>query len=578
MALLAITVARKVIIVGDDEQVSPLAIGQKQDYVDHLIKEHLDGIPTAVLYDGLMSVYDLAKKSFAGVICLLEHFRCVPSIIQYSNHLSYGGDIKPLREENSSPLKPGVVPFRVEGQRNDTVDINKTEAMTTASLVVAAIEHTEYRKQTFGVISLLGSDQAFEIEQILRRHIPPDEYQRRRIICGNSAQFQGDERDVMFLSMVWSSEKNTPLRFLGDKKFRQRFNVAASRACNQMWLVYSLDPSIHLQPNDLRRTLIEHALDPHAKTRDIETLSARTQSPFEREVLGFLVRAGYRVHPQWPVGAYRIDLVVEGGRRRVAIECDGDRFHPAEKLSEDMARQAILERLGWTFIRIRGSSFFRDRVRTMDSVIQKLEQLGIALSDGTQLTAQDENSLVQSITRRAAEIRADWNKIDNSVRTESDEPKQDTNDAGRSQNDQIEPTSAPSASTQGNPLIQTALFAADEGAAPDKRELTVSKQQDDSVVEKADISAMIIAPTISTPGERLIAALDAVVFPAMAGVTPTSTRLRRINSWRDGLGLCLGTPEELYHALATCDSFIWRDKGKVLAAIRKWITENPDGL
>jgi superfamily I DNA and/or RNA helicase len=55
---------------------------------------------------------------------------------------------------------------------------------------------------SFGVISLLGQEQAFVIEQYLRRRLPMDVFARHRLLCGNSAQFQGDERDVIFLSMV----------------------------------------------------------------------------------------------------------------------------------------------------------------------------------------------------------------------------------------------------------------------------------------------------------------------------------------------------------------------------------------
>ena len=409
MALLALALAKKVVIVGDDEQVSPLAVGQKQDPVDHLIQVHLQGIPNAVLYDGRMSIYDLAKQSFSGLISLLEHFRCVPDIIQFSNHLCYRGDIRPLREQSDSPLRPHVVPFRVEGC--ETKYVNREEALAIASLIAAALERDEYRNMTFGVISLLSGDreenQAFEIERLLLKYVAPDEYQRRRIICGNSAQFQGDERDVMFLSMVWSP-KDSPLRFLDDKKFRQRFNVAASRARNQMWLVYSLDPSTNLKQGDLRRRLIEHALDPCAVTRELERSLARTQSPFERLVLGHLVRAGYRASPQWPVGSYRIDFVVGGGGKRLALECDGDRYHPLEKLPEDMARQGILERLGWRFIRIRGTSFFRDREKTMRDVFKKLEEAGIPPESVQVPGVSDEDSLVSAIRRRASELRAAW--------------------------------------------------------------------------------------------------------------------------------------------------------------------------
>jgi very-short-patch-repair endonuclease len=109
----------------------------------------------------------------------------------------------------------------------------------------------------------------------------------------------------------------------------------------------------------LCRRLIEHALDPSALMTELNNAEAYAESEFKKQVMQRLVAAGYRVVTQWRVGAYRIDLVVEGGGKRLAVECDGDRWHPIEKIPEDMERQAILERLGWKFVRLRGSEFFR---------------------------------------------------------------------------------------------------------------------------------------------------------------------------------------------------------------------------
>jgi very-short-patch-repair endonuclease len=103
----------------------------------------------------------------------------------------------------------------------------------------------------------------------------------------------------------------------------------------------------------------------------------KTESPFEKEVLKRLTAAGFKVRTQWEVGYYRIDMVVEGGGKRLAVECDGDRYHPIEKLADDMERQSVLERLGWQFARIRGSAFFRDPDLAMKSVLERLEEIGI---------------------------------------------------------------------------------------------------------------------------------------------------------------------------------------------------------
>jgi len=399
--------ARRVVVVGDHEQVSPSAVGQDVAVVQQLIDEHLEDIPNSVLYDGQISVYDLARQSFGGAICLTEHFRCVPDIIEFSNHLSYGGKIRPLRDPSKATLKPHVIAHRVENGKAAN-DINKAEALAIASLIRASIEQPEYRNKSFGVVSLVGDDQALEIERLLLHHLPPAEYEARRVLCGNAAQFQGDERDVMFLSVVAGSDKNQ-LRLRSEAMFKQRFNVAASRARDQMWVVHSLDPA-DLKPKDLRRRLIQHAEDPEAVRLLAKQSESWSETPLEHEVHDRLFEAGYRVLPHWRVGYYTIDLVVEAGGRRLAIECDGDKPEALDQLREDMARQAILERLGWSFVRVRASEFFLNPDKAMKPVFQRLGELKIRPEggNGVEQTVQNGKDVLERIIQRAAEYRQHW--------------------------------------------------------------------------------------------------------------------------------------------------------------------------
>ena len=135
----------------------------------------------------------------------------------------------------------------------------------------------------------------------------------------------------------------------------------------------------------------------------------RAESPFEREVIAALVARGYSVRPQYPVGAYRIDVVVEDGDRKLAVECDGERFHPPEKLQEDVKRQLILERRGWRFVRIRGSAFYRYPEQAMAPVYGRLEDLGIRpvpREHHPSLHAAD--GIVADVIRRAEELERGW--------------------------------------------------------------------------------------------------------------------------------------------------------------------------
>ena len=61
----------------------------------------------------------------------------------------------------------------------------------------------------------------------------------------------------------------------------------------------------------------------------------------------------------------------------LAVELDGDAYHGPERWESDRERQAILERLGWTFYRIRGSAYYRDPDVALSGLWDRLESLGI---------------------------------------------------------------------------------------------------------------------------------------------------------------------------------------------------------
>ena len=404
MTALAITyLAKKIIVVGDDKQVSPLAVGAKDATADGLAASYIEGkgIPNSHLYRAKYSLYEIAQQGFAPIM-LTEHFRCVPDIIGFSNLLSYDGKIKALRDADAGGLTPALVPFRVKsGMRSGKAKINKQEARAVVAIIRACLEQPEYEKKTFGVLSLLGEEQADFIRNELLKEIEPADIDKHEIICGNAAGFQGDERDVMILSMVDSNESETPLRLMGagpDDAYKKRYNVAVSRAKDQLWLVYSLDPARDLKEGDLRRRLIEYMLNPHALDKRIEEARGKAESDFELQVCAELAKRGYQFEQQKEVGSYRIDIIVKDAHRSVALECDGDRWHSTEsQIISDMERQTILERVGWNFIRIRGSQFYSDRDATMAQVEAELNHYGIERGYRPDVEVQESSDLLDRV-------------------------------------------------------------------------------------------------------------------------------------------------------------------------------------
>lgn len=106
-------------------------------------------------------------------------------------------------------------------------------------------------------------------------------------------------------------------------------------------------------------------------------------------------------------------MVIESGDKRIALECDGEKWHTQDDLMKDLKRQAILERMGWTFIRIRGSAFYRDPEVTMKAVFAKLETYGLHPNYSLDIQPNiKDNELIERVKRRANEIRQSWHLVE----------------------------------------------------------------------------------------------------------------------------------------------------------------------
>ncbi len=407
-SLVLLYMAKKVIIVGDDKQVSPLDIGVSVEKVNSLREKYIKGkITNDDLYGLNSSLYSVAATTYRPLM-LKEHFRCVPEIIGYSNKTSYDLKIKPLRESGSSNLKPAVINYKVSGMRDEKRKINELEAKTVVSLIKACMEMKEYADSSFGVISLLGDEQSDLIQKMIVEKIDVTDIEKHDILCGNSSHFQGDERDVIFLTMVDSNSGEVPLRVMTDgteSARKKRYNVAASRAKNQMWVVNSLDVDNDLKTGDIRKEFLEYVSSPKEMLLT-EEMEKNSELVFEEKIAKYLISEGYHIEQQWEAGLYKIDMVALFQDKKVAIECDGEKWHSTEEqIREDMERQNVLERCGWEFIRIRGSRYFKNPEFTMKALIEELNRKGIypeSMEDKRYLTKEKE--LLNKIKNRALKI------------------------------------------------------------------------------------------------------------------------------------------------------------------------------
>ncbi len=358
-----------------------------------------------VSFNANSSLFGHGELRYGGRhIALREHFRCMPEIIRFSNDLCYSDTpLIPLRQYGFDRLPPLVHVYVEDGYREGSSNraINRPEADRIVEKIVELCDDRRYAGKTMGVIVLQGNAQGHLIEEGLLARLDAEEMQKRRIICGNAYSFQGDERDIIFLSMVAAPKQR--IGALARPADKRRFNVAASRAKDQMWLFHSVRRE-ELSSTCLRRRLLEFfeetkvreiagidvgELENKAGTanRSIVKAPPPFDSWFEVDIALEIAKRGYRVVPQFQAAGKYIDLVIEG---RLAVECDGDEFHGIEEYPRDMERQRILERCGWVFFRVRAAAFYLDRHEALSRLWPLLEQLGIYPIGHTALSGETE--------------------------------------------------------------------------------------------------------------------------------------------------------------------------------------------
>lgn len=397
-SLILFYLAKKIIVVGDEKQISPSNIGIDKDQAKSLLRQHLEGIELADTFDVDSSLFDHGQVRLGKRVTLREHFRCMPEIIRFSNDLCYKGALIPLRQYPPHRLAPFIARRIPDGKREGGAQSarNQAEAEAIVDAIAACCADPMYKDKFMGVISLLGEHQAKLIERLLLKRIGAEEIERRKIVCGDAYSFQGDERHIVFLSLVVAIKDDESRGFSALTKLSdmQRFNVAASRAQDQLWLFHSVMPEDVGNHECMRHKLLTYFYDParHAARSvgvDLTDLRQQAASPdrpetapapfdswFEVDVYLRVADRGFRVLPQYKAGRHRIDLVVEG-RTGLAIECDGDRWHGPEKFDEDMARQRQLEGADWRFWRVLGSVFYHDPDAALAPLWARLHELNI---------------------------------------------------------------------------------------------------------------------------------------------------------------------------------------------------------
>ncbi|MDD7939366.1 AAA domain-containing protein [Actinomycetospora lutea] len=396
-SLFLLWLAPRVIVVGDDRQCTPADVGVGSlEPAFARLETDLPEVPFYLRsqFTPRASVFSVFRATFGPPIRLREHFRSMPEIVGWSSREFYRGPgdgdapLVPLRQfgaDRLPPLRATFVPdAAVRGQGSSLA--NDAEARALVDAVARCADDPAYAGATFGVVVLQGHGQVELIDGMLRARLPVPEWERRRLRVGVAADFQGDERHVVWLSMVVAPGHR--LVALTAERYRQAFNVAASRARDQMWLFHSVGAE-ELSEADLRRKLLEHvtAVEPVGSAGAPENRPAPAEvdrehrhpafgSLFAQRVFADLSERGFAVVPQVEVHGRVLDLVVTGATGRLAVLCDGDEQRRAVTRA-DVEAEHDLRRCGWPVVRVAESRYVADPEGALTPVLDAASAAGI---------------------------------------------------------------------------------------------------------------------------------------------------------------------------------------------------------
>ena len=241
-ALGAMARCRQVVLAGDDRQMPPTSFFEKQADAE-------DGEDEDQVSD-MESALDMAAASGMRTQWLKMHYRSeCPSLIDFSNREYYHGELIMMPPPDRAP-QAGVSLIDPGGTYvPGAARTNQVEARAVVDWAAGRL--LERPHESLGIITFNQTQQTL-IEDLLDTRRMADEALNRRWdepdppFVKNLETVQGDERDVIALSVTWAPDEHgrQHSRFgpLGQQGGERRLNVAVTRARREMVVFSSLDP------------------------------------------------------------------------------------------------------------------------------------------------------------------------------------------------------------------------------------------------------------------------------------------------------------------------------------------------
>ncbi len=313
----AIFRAKQTVIIGDPNQLRHYSFVSRTQQIELQQKyslpedASLDYRNRSILDLYLSKIQDQAQITF-----LREHFRSTPSLVEFSNQKFYSGQLEVLKSTPDHINDHHLDCFKVDGMRNEK-GVNKLEAdFIIEKLHGILSKYKDARKKpTLGIISPFNA-QVIYIKNLIRNNFDINELKKYKLLCGTPYNFQGSEREIVFLSFCVCDKTHHSAYIHLNKS--EVFNVAITRAKSYQAIVTSVEVS-KLNHNSL---LFEYLS--FVKSFNHEAFKIEEHDSFQKEVVNFLINKGFKnIECGYPVAGCILDVLVTIGNDNYFIDLIG---------------------------------------------------------------------------------------------------------------------------------------------------------------------------------------------------------------------------------------------------------------
>ena len=311
--------AKRVVIVGDTKQLRHISFLSRLRQNQLIQDNQLQNMDFEKLNYRENSILDLVSESISEqkhIVFLNEHFRSLPKIIQFSNQQFYTNALHIMKQNPVNEQDESVELIFAEGNRKKGGN-NENEALIILEKVKKIIEDENLLSNeichSIGILSPFR-EQVDYLTKLFSKELTLEEMNKHNLMIGTAHSFQGNERDVMFLSFV-VDEKSASGSFTHLNK-EDVFNVSITRARVKQYIVLSVKPE-NLNPQSLFRKYLDYIQNKKEVSEELKPEFKEVSCSFADEVENILSNMGYQCFQAYPVAGIKVDLLVKNGHNKI---------------------------------------------------------------------------------------------------------------------------------------------------------------------------------------------------------------------------------------------------------------------